>query len=165
MSTHSDCRWVYVWVQVRRDGAFGGSRMAVRDDSATTCDEDTTEVCRRSVHVQRIPGQQMPARMRRGFVVSLRQTRDRLKTTQCVAALDDMTGEEGSGDILGRPHSSIQTSLRRPHVNLGHQKNNVLIRPLARTRDATNLGGLPKLRMPCVRSCLILSCGTTIVSG
>ena len=31
-----------------------------------------------------------------------------------------------SGDILGRPHSSIQTSIRRLHVNLGDPNNNVL---------------------------------------
>ena len=43
-STHRDCRWLYVRVQVHRDGASGGRRVAVRDDSVTTCDEDATEV-------------------------------------------------------------------------------------------------------------------------
>ena len=74
------------------------------------------------VHVQRIQGQQMPARTRRASVTSLRQTRDRLETAQSVAAVDDMSGEEGSGHILGRPHSSVQTSLKRLHVNLGLPK-------------------------------------------
>ena len=64
------------------------------------------------------------------MVTSLRQTRHRLDTAQSVAAVHDMSGEEGSGDILGRPHSSIQTSLRRLHVNLGHPKDNVSTRHL-----------------------------------
>ena len=94
------------------------------------------------VHVQRTPGQQMPTRMRRTIVTSIRQTRDRLETAQSVAAVD------------GRPHSSTQTSLSRLRVNLGHPKNNVLIRHLQHaTRDATNFGTSPKLRMSCVRSC------------
>ena len=33
---------------MRRDGAFGGSRMEIRGDSATTQDEDATEVRKRS---------------------------------------------------------------------------------------------------------------------
>ena len=47
-STHSDCRRLYIWLQVRRNGAFGGSRMTVRDNSATTRDEDAPEVRKRS---------------------------------------------------------------------------------------------------------------------
>ena len=60
-SAQSDCRWLYVRVQVRRDGAFGRSRVAIRDDSATAPDEG-------HVHVQRTPGQQMPASLRRASV-------------------------------------------------------------------------------------------------
>ena len=67
-------------------------------------------------HVQRSPDQQMPVRVRRGIVTSIRQTRDRLETVQSVA-VDDMSGEEELGDILGRPHSS-----GRLHVNLCHPK-------------------------------------------
>ena len=108
-STHSDCRQLCVRlcvrVQVRGDGAFGGSRMAVRDDSAAARDEDAAEVCGRSCSR-----------------ATPRQTRDRLEAAQSVAAFDDVSGEEGSGDILGRPHSSIQTSLRRLHMKLGHRK-------------------------------------------
>ena len=65
----------------------------------------------------------MLTRMRRAIVTSIRQTRDRLEAAQSVAALDDMSGDEITGDILGRPRSSIHTSLRRLHVNLGHTKN------------------------------------------
>ena len=57
--------------------------------------------------------------MRRGVVTSIRQTRDKLETAQSVAAVDDMSGEEESGDIFGGTHSSVQSSLRRLHVNLG----------------------------------------------
>ena len=72
------------------------------------------------VHVQRTPDQQMPVRMRRGIVTSIRQTRGRLETAQSVAAVEDMWGKEESGDILGRPHSWVQPSLRRLHVNPDH---------------------------------------------
>ena len=61
---------------------------------------------------------------------SMRQTRDRLELAQSVAAVDDVSREEESGDILGRPHSSVQSSRRRLHVHLGHPKNNVLLRHL-----------------------------------
>ncbi len=88
-----------------REGCSGGVRAAT-----FTCNE---------------LDQQMPVRMRRGIVTSIRQTRDRQETAQSVAAVDDMSGEEESGDILGRPHSSVQSSLKRLHVNLGHPKNNV----------------------------------------
>ena len=74
-------------------------------------------------------------------------------------------GEEESGDIFGRPHSSVQTSLRRLHVNLGHPKNNVLIRHLKGcARDATNSGSCTKLRMPCMRIYQIPSSRTTVLS-
>ena len=33
-------------------------------------------------------------------------------------------------DVLRRPHSSIENSLRKLHVQLGHCKNNVLVRHL-----------------------------------
>ena len=46
-STHSDCCGLYARVKVRRDGAFGGSMMAVRDDSATNRHENAAKVCRR----------------------------------------------------------------------------------------------------------------------
>ena len=81
-------------------------------------------------HVQRTLYQQMPVRMRRAIVTSIRQTRDRLETAQSVAAVDDMSVEEESGDILGRPLSSVQSSRGRLHENLGHPKNNVLPRHL-----------------------------------
>ena len=73
------------------------------------------------IHVQQAFSQRMPARMRRAIATSIRQTRDRLETAQLVAGVDDMSREE-SADVLGRPHSSVQTSFRRLHVNLGHPK-------------------------------------------
>ena len=82
--------------------------------------------------MQRTPDQQMLVRMRRGIVTSIRQTRDRLETAQSVAAEDDMLGEEESGDILGRPHSSVQSCLRRLHVNLSHPKKQRLSQPYTR---------------------------------
>ena len=82
------------------------------------------------IHVQQAFSQRMPARMRRAIATSIRQTRDRLETAQFVAGVDDMSGEEESADVLGRPHSSVQTSFRRLHVNLGHPKKNVLVRHL-----------------------------------
>ena len=47
-----------------------------------------------------------------------------------VSGVDDMSGEEELADVLGRPHSSEKTSLRRLDVNLGHLETNVLIRHL-----------------------------------
>ena len=115
--------------------------------------------------MQRTPGQQMPVRMRRAPVTNIRQARDRLEAAQSVAAVDDMSGEEESGDILGRPHSAVQTSLRRLHVNLGHPENNVFISSShLRTRDATDPGSCTKLRMPCLRSCQVPSSLTTVLS-
>ena len=50
---------------------------------------------------------------------------DRLEPAQSTAAVDFMSGKEESGDILGRPHSFVQSSLRRFHVNLCHPKNSL----------------------------------------
>ena len=45
-SAHSDRRCLYVQVQVRRDGAFGVSRVTVRDDPASAGVEDATKMCK-----------------------------------------------------------------------------------------------------------------------
>ena len=92
---------------------------------------------------RRCAGGHMPARLRRATVTCLRQTRHTRETAQSAEAVDVMSGEEGSGDTLGCPHSSIQTSLRRlQRLNTSSP---------ARARDGTNSGSCPKLRMPCVR--------------
>ena len=78
------------------------------------------------IHVQQALDQRMPARIRPAIATSIRQTRDRLETAQFVSGIDDMSEEEESADVLGQPQSSVQTSLRRLHVNLGHPKNNVM---------------------------------------
>ena len=106
-------------MQVRRDGAVGGSRMAVRDDSATACEEMRRRCTNGHFHVQRSPDQQMSVRVRRAIVTSTRQTRDRLGTAESVAAVDDMLGEEESDDVLSRPLSSVQSNLRRLPGTLG----------------------------------------------
>ena len=115
--------------------------------------------------MQRTPGQQMPVRMRRAIVTNIRQARDRLEAAQSVAAVDDMSGEEESGDILGRPHSAVQTSLRRLHVNLDHPKNNVLICHPRHAHATQQTLEAERLRMPCLRSCQIPSSRTTVLFG
>ena len=64
-STHSDCRRLYVWVHVRRDGAL----TAVEWQFVTTLPQLALRMHRRcaggQIHVQLTRGQQMPARMRR----------------------------------------------------------------------------------------------------
>ena len=79
-------------MQLRRYGIF--RRV---DDSATARDEDAAEVCRRPCSRAANPGSQLPACVRRAVVASLRQTRDRVAAAQPVAAIDDMSGEEGFG--------------------------------------------------------------------
>ena len=64
----------------------------------------------------------MPARMRPA-TASQRQTRDRLETAQSVAAVDDMSGEEGSGA------ARESRSPKKQRLNTSSP---------ARTRDATN---------------------------
>ena len=93
-----------------------------RDDSATARDEDATEVCRRTCSRATNSRSADACPYATNRCDESTPTRDKLETAQSVAAVDDMSGEEGSGDILGRPHSSIKTSLRNPHVNLGHPK-------------------------------------------
>ena len=63
----------------------------------------------------------MLAGMRR-TMTSLQQTKDQLEIALFVAATDALSSEEESGNILGRPHSSIPTNLRRLRVKLGHPK-------------------------------------------
>ena len=116
---------MFVRVQVRRDGAFGGSTMAVRDDSAT----------RRKFHVQRTPGQQMRVNMRRAIVTSIHPTSDTLETAQSEAAVDDISGEEESGR---HPRSSAlfntdqsQTYSRKSRPS----KKSLITSSPARTRD------------------------------
>ena len=46
-------------------------------------------------------------------------TERQAETAQSVAAIDEMSGEEELTDILNHPHSAVQASLTRLHVNLG----------------------------------------------
>ena len=107
------------------------------------------------VLVQRSLDRQMPVRMRQNIVTRIRQTRDRPETAQSVAAVDDTSGEEESGDILG--------CLRRLHVNLGHPKNNVLLRHL-RHAHATQrtLEAARNCECPACEAARHPLCGTTI---
>ena len=60
-----------------------------------------------NVHVQRTPGQQLPARMRRAIGDEpTPNQRQAGKNSFCGNRCFDVSGEQGSGDIFGRPHSS-----------------------------------------------------------
>ena len=122
--------------------------------SAAARGEDAAEMCGRSRHVQQAPSQQTPARMRRAISPSPSQTR-RVEAVESVAKVDDMSSEEASGDLDTDPS---KTFARESWSRLD-------MAPSARTRDTTNVGSGEDLRLPCVPSCKIPSCSTTVNQG
>ena len=67
-------------MQVRRDGAFGGSRVAVRDDSATTRDVDATEVRMRAMFTcSELRVRRCMSECDEPLTTSVRQNRDKLE--------------------------------------------------------------------------------------
>ena len=150
---------------VARSGAGAGVTehlVAAGHDSATTCDEDATEVrtksCSRAANsgsADACPNATSlcdePDQRQTGKLLSLWQ-----QLTTCQVKMD------GVAFLVVRvpqcrPVSDVCSESRPP------RKHHLNTSSPARTRDATNLGGCPKLRMPCVRSCYIPSCGTTII--
>ena len=129
--------------------------MAVRGGSATACE---AKVCRRS-----FPRATNSGPTDAGPCATSRcdeHTPNQRRAGNCSSLWQLCRVKRSRGDILGRPHSLVQSSLRRFHVHLGHPENNVLLRHLRHARDATNLGSCTKLRMLCLRSCQTPSCGT-----
>ena len=114
--------------QLRRDGACGGSRMAVREDSATTREEHAAKVYRPSFSRAANSGStdacqyatsqchEHTPNQRQGWKL-LSPCGQQLTTRQ--AKRDRVT----SSAIQSLQHRPVP---RRLHVNLGHPKNNVL---------------------------------------
>ncbi|CAK0862474.1 unnamed protein product [Prorocentrum cordatum] len=77
--------------------------------------------------------QRYPKRLVEAIVRGMRR-QCQVEAFSSEAACKAVQGEEEDADetrdVLRRPHSSIESSLRKLHVQLGHCKNNVLIRHL-----------------------------------
>ena len=70
---------------------------------------------------------EMPLRLRRAVIANVRRHRDWKASEHGVCAIDGVIDDGATTDPFSRPHSSIKSSWRRPHPNLGLPKNNILI--------------------------------------
>ena len=159
---HSNCRWMY---EMCCDGPFGNSWMAVRDNSAITRKENAAKVCRRSSSRAANSGSADACTNAKSHRNEHPTMQRKVGNCSVCGSSRRHKGEEESGDIFGRPHSSVQTSLRRLHVNLGHPKNNVLIRHL-RHAPATQqtLEAARNFECPACESAKQPSSRTTVLS-
>ena len=109
--THRGCSWFSFGCKCVVTEHVGGSRMAPQ------LARKMQRMCTGGhVHVQRTLDQQKPVRMRRAIVTSIRQTRDRLETGQCVAA------EKRGRGTLSAVHTFRYSPVLDACTNLGHPK-------------------------------------------
>ena len=78
------------------------------------------------------------------MTTSVRRQRDWKAIEHEVCATDDVSDDGEMMDLLGRPHSPTESSLRRQHANLGLPKNNVLIRQLRHAHASKQALGTTK---------------------
>ena len=145
--------WLRVWVQVRCDGAFGGSRMVVRGDSATTCEKDAAKVCGRPC------SRAANSRSTEAGPYAARQC-DEQTSNLTQAGNCSVCGSSrryvGRGGVKRHPRSTLFGAINSETLRRGSwpsKKQSLDTSSPARTRDARNLGSCTKLRMPCLRSC------------